>query len=278
MNTILFFAIAIVILYIVIVAWKTHKEPRIPDVGLITGGVKCGKTSASLYLAHRTWKRNHRRWAFKAYFCSKLGKPYPEEPLFYSTIPVTFPHVLVTHDLILRRTRPAFKSVCFIDEASLLADSFDFKDANVNEQIKLFNKLWGHMTHGGSLIYNTQNESDLHYNIKRSLGSYIWIHRTIKWIPFVLVFKCREMIYSEGNNAINVFNEDVEDSLKWIICTKRIWKRFDCYCFSHYTDDHIPDTTVVTDPATLKAEVVSFKKYSNLKGDIQHDQNPVAKV
>lgn len=267
MKTLLIIVAVVIGLYVLLRLWKTHKEPRIPDVGLITGGVKCGKTSASLYLAYRQYKRNLFKWQCKCFLIEKLWRTeYPEKPLLYSSIPLSVPHVLVTQDLILRKIRPAFKSVCFIDEASLLADSFDFKDDEVNEQIKLFNKLWGHMTHGGQLIYNTQNESDLHYNIKRCLGSYIWIHRTIKWIPFVLVFMCREMVYSESNNAVNVFNEDVEDTLKWIVCSKRIWKKFDCYCFSHYTDDHQPDERVIEKPTTLKAEVVSFKKYSQLKG------------
>lgn len=273
MNTIIFVLIAIVLLLIVFRLWKTHKEPRIPDVGLVTGGVKCGKTTASLYLAKRIYNKNLFKWHVKCYFCSKLFKAYPEKPLFYSSIPVMFPHVPLTKALILRDVRPAYKSVCFIDEASLIADSFDFKDNEVNEEIKLFNKLWGHMTHGGSLVYNTQNESDLHFNIKRCMGSYIWIHRTIKWIPFVLVFMCREMYYSDGNNAINVFNEDVEESLKWIICSKRIWKKFDCYCFSHYTDDNPVDTDVVDRPDTLKADIVSFKPYSKLTKEKKNEKN-----
>lgn len=273
MNTILIIVGIVVLICLLVHFWRTHKEPKLNDVALITGGVKCGKTSMSLYLAHRQYKKNLFKWNIKTYLATKFNKPYTEKPLFYTNIPVSFPHVLVSKELLLRQTRPTFKSVCFLDEASLIADSFDFKDEKVNENIKLFNKLWGHMTHGGTLVYNTQSESDLHFNIKRCVGSYIWIHHTYKRIPFFLVFLCREMYMGGDGNVINAVNEDIEDSLKWVICSKRIWKHFDCYCYSHYTDAKKTDTHIVQGSQTLKADVVSFKKYSTLLEENLNENN-----
>lgn len=43
----------------------------------------------------------------------------------------------------------------------------------------------------------------------------------------------------EGNNEMNVFNEDVEETLKAVVIPKRVWRCFDCYCYSVFTD-HLP--------------------------------------
>lgn len=263
---------AVLAVIIAVHLYKTKKEPRLSDVSLVTGGVKTGKSSMSLFLAYRRYCKSLRNWRIKCYFISKLrkGKPYPEKPLFYSNIPVAFPHIPLTRELILRKHRFAYKSVAFVDEASLLADAFDWKDMKVNEQVKLFNKLWGHETHGGFLIYNTQNPQDLHYNIRRCLNTYLWIHHCIKWIPFLLVFQVREM-YCADEHSANNFNEDVEETLKWVVCSKRIWKKFDCYCYSHYTDDATVDRGVIT-ADTMKADLLTFKVSTELqkqKGALQ---------
>ena len=111
-----------------------------------------------------------------------------------------------------------------------------FKDMDINERLLYFNKLIGHETRGGGIIYDTQAIQDCHYAIKRSISSYIWIHHNIK-IPFFILVYVREMFYSEDNSSVNVFNEDVEETLLRIIVPKSIWKKFDAYCYSKLTDD-----------------------------------------
>ena len=111
-----------------------------------------------------------------------------------------------------------------------------FRDMDVNERLLQFNKLIGHETRGGGIIYDTQSIGDCHYAIKRSISSFIWIHHNIKF-PFFVVLYVREMFYSEDGIATNVFNEDVEQTLLRIIIPKSIWKKFDAYCYSKMTDD-----------------------------------------
>ena len=54
--------------------------------------------------------------------------------------------------------------------------------------------------------------------------------------------------------------------MQMIIVSKRTWKMFDCYCYSALTD-HLPVNSKTVKPKSLKADnIVSFKKYHNLKG------------
>ena len=86
-----------------------------------------------------------------------------------------------------------------------------FKNEITNEQVSLFVKLFGHFSHGGSLIYNTQDLKDTHYGFKRCTSSMLWIHSRIKF-PFFSVFKVRELISMTDDTVqtSNNFNEDIE--------------------------------------------------------------------
>lgn len=102
-----------------------------------------------------------------------IHKPEPEEPLFYTNISVAgVRFVPVTLDILYRRVRVARKSVMFLSETSLIADSMTVKDALLNEEINVFFKLYGHESHGGKCIIETQNVLDNHYAIKRCLTFY----------------------------------------------------------------------------------------------------------
>ena len=100
----------------------------------------------------------------------------------------------------------------------------------------LFNKLIGHETRGGTLVYDTQCVQDLHYSIKRSISNYFYVHSTSK-IPFFIISRCRELIHSEDNDIINTFNKDIEEDLKCVLFSKIVWKYFDTYCYACMTDD-----------------------------------------
>lgn len=241
-------AIFLLIVAVVVFVWiaRKRKVPKLADVCMITGGVKTGKSTLALYLARKKYKSNVFKWRFRCLFAKIRRKPLPEKPLFYSNIPLKFEHVLLTNDVFLRGVRIRYKSVLYVGEASLIADSQDWKDKNINEKLKWFNKLYGHESQGGSLFYDTQTMRDVHYSIKRCMNNYLWIHHAIKWIPFVYVVQVREMFYSEDGEMVNVSEKDVEKPLYWIAIPKSIWRKFDCYCYSKFTD-HLPvlvDTTV----------------------------------
>lgn len=249
---------------------KHFKVPKTDSMALITGAVKSGKSTFSLALAYSKYKRNLRSWKVRKFFSKMFNKPMEEMPLFYTTIPVGVPHVLITKDLLLRNERFAYRSVIWVDEASILADSMEYKDLDVNERLLLFNKLIAHETKGGALIYNTQSVSDLHYSIKRCLSNVFYVHATFKWIPFFLLVTVREERYSEDGFAVTTYNDDMEESLKKVIIRKRVWKLFDCYCYSSMTDNKPINTNVVTADSLKAKYICSFNPRRN--GAIEEDK------
>lgn len=266
-SSIIFLLLVGVIVFIVLKIASKYKVPKISCVSLVTGGVKSGKSTFSVYLAMKTYKRIHRRWQFRSYFQNLFHLDVDEEPLLYSNIPLATKYVPITLDLLLRKVRPAYGSVAYVNEASLVADQMLFKDEELNERLTLFNKLFGHETCGGYLIYDTQCVSDVHYAVKRSLSNYFYIHHLEKRIPFFMVAKVREERYSDDKGVTNVYTDDVEESLKKVLIPKSVWKKFDAYCFSCLTD-HLPvsDNVVYGDKHDLKAhEIVSFRTFKTLQ-------------
>ena len=106
----------------------------------------------------------------------------------------------------------------------------------------------------------THTPKDVHYNIKRSLANYLFIVRAIKWIPFFYVCNVREMIYCE-ENVQNVYVDDInEDNTSyWVLCPKRYWRNFDCYCYSAFVDDKEVKNDVVVDSDLKTREVLKFE-------------------
>lgn len=261
----IFLAIVVGISFLCVKIASKFKVPKIPCVALITGGVKSGKSTLSVYLAIQTYNRVHRRWKIRSFFQTLLHKKVDEEPLLYSNIPLAVPYVPISLELLQRKVRPRYASVAYVNEASLVADQMLFKNDELNERLTLFNKLFGHETCGGVLIYDTQCVHDVHYSVKRSLSSYIYVHHLEKRLPFFLVAQVREERYSDDTGVVNSYNEDVENSLKKVLIPKRVWKKFDAYCFSCLTDGLPVADNVIEDSADLKARnIVSFRQYKTI--------------
>lgn len=87
------------------------KIPKISCVSLVTGGVKSGKSTFSVYLSIKTYKRIHRSWKVRSWFQKLFHANIDEEPLLYSNIPLAVPYVPITLDLLLRKVRPAYLSL-----------------------------------------------------------------------------------------------------------------------------------------------------------------------
>lgn len=246
------------------------KKLQCEAVSMVTGGVKTGKSTLSVYLAIKHYKKNHFRWKIRSTFQKLLGKKVDEEPLLYSNIPLKkVKYVPVTNDILNRTKRINFGSVMYLGEFSLIADSQCYKDDELNERLMLFIKLFGHETHGkGKVFIDTQSIGDCHYAIKRCISRYIYIERSIKWIPFILIYKVRELIYSDDGSTMNTFNKDIEDDTKTLIIFKSVWKKFDYCCYSAFTD-HLESVNktkkIKSSTATLKAKKIpSFKKYKTI--------------
>ena len=261
----IFLAIVVGISFLCAKIASNFKVPKIPCVALVTGGVKSGKSTLSVYLAIQTYNRVHRRWKIRSFFQTLLHKKVDEEPLLYSNIPLAVPYVPISLELLQRKVRPRYASVAYVNEASLVADQMLFKNDELNERLTLFNKLFGHETCGGVLIYDTQCVHDVHYSVKRSLSSYIYVHHLEKRLPFFLVAQVREERYSDDTGVVNSYNEDIENSLKKVLIPKRVWKKFDAYCFSCLTDGLPVADNVIEDSADLKARnIVSFRQYKTI--------------
>lgn len=257
----------IIIGVIAFFVWKflrKFKTPKIGSMSLISGGVKCGKSTLAVAIVLSEHRRRCRKIKFKNFFLRLLKKPEIELPLIYSNIPLACPYVKLTDDLLLRKKRFVYGSVIYVCEAALVADSQLIRDMELNERLLLFNKLIGHETKGGCLIYDTQCVGDIHYSVKRSLSEYIYIHHLTKWIPFFLVAYVRECHYSDDSSTINAFTDDVESNLRRVIIRKSTWKYFDAYCYSCLTDDLPVEKKIVNNDKhteDLKArEILSFKK------------------
>lgn len=247
------------------------KCPKIGAMALVSGGVKCGKSTLSVAIVMNEYRRRKRRIKIRNFFRKMFGRPLQELPLIYSNIPLGVPYVELTDDLLLRRKRFVYGSVIYCCEASLVADSQLFKDMELNERLLLFNKLIGHETKGGCVIYDTQCIGDCHYSIKRCLSEYIYVHHLTKWIPFFLLAYVQECRYSDDKSTINVQDEDVENKLKRVIIRKSTWKKFDCYCYSSLTDG-LPVENKVVEAVDLKArKILSFKK-SRLLGGVEDEK------
>lgn len=259
--------IFVILLFGIFAVWLIRKfsaKFKLPKIGamtLVTGGVKCGKSTFSVALALKEYKRAVKQWNLRKFFSKVFFKKFDDDkPLLYSNVPLSVPYVPLTKDLLTRKERFVYGSIIYMCESSLVADSQMIKDKELNQQLLMFHKLIGHETKGGKLIMDTQSVLDTHYSCKRCLSEYIYIHHLVKWIPFFLVAFVREERYSE--DGANVYNDDVEQSLKRVIIPKSTWKKFDSYCYSSLTDNlPVNDKVVIAD--TLKA-----KKIISFRGDI----------
>lgn len=261
-KTLLYLALCALLL---IVISRFFKLPKTGSVVLVTGGVKTGKTTLSVHLALKCYRR-----AIIRYYISRVLFFWRkcEKPLLYSNIPLARSYVPVTRDLLLRNVRPNYKSVILLSEASLVADSQLIRDKVINQKLLEFFKLIGHETRGGSVILDTQSISDLHYSIKRCLSEYLYIHHIVRFIPFFILAYVREDRYSEDGSVIATYTADVEDTLTRVVIPKRVWKMFDCYCYSAMTD-HLP---VISHETTGVPHNLKIKDYVSFRDKICFDE------
>lgn len=282
----MFWIVLIVCLLLSILLYRFFKIPKLGSLVLVNGGVKTGKSTMSVWFATRAYWRAKRKYYIYNYVAYPLLHRLPfkkcklmqkrEYPLLYSNIPLAVKgYTPLTNALIKREKRFRYGSVCYVGEFSLVADSMSFKDGELNERLLLLAKLFGHETKGGMMIVDTQAISDCHFGLRRNLDRYFYIHHLNKFWPFFCVAYVREMRYSEEQSCTNVFNEDIEETMKLVIIPKKVWKLFDCYCYSVLTDD-LP---VVANPQKVnwwdkkKAnKIPSLKKFQTIERKYIQDE------
>lgn len=256
--------------------WKM-KVPKVGAIAVITGAPKTGKTTLAVHMALRNlrwqrfkvWLRNHtlslinrRKW------------PKQERPLLYSNIPLTVEYVPMTQELLMRKKRFVYRSVILLSELSLVADMMLFRNMETNERLDLFCKLIGHETRGGLLVWETQAICDAHMAFKRTTSQYFYIHSTFKYLPFFIKVNLLECRYSEDGSALQTHDGDIEDELKYILIPKKVWKTFDPYCYSCFTDNLPVERRIRKGIfGALKAkEIISFRNFKTISRYVKNDE------
>lgn len=263
MSTSTFLLILCIVGGLFIILWlrRKFKVLNLPCVFFVSGAVKSGKTLLSVHLALKEFKAAKRRWYLRKYLTMVfLPKRYVESfakvdkylkgqhdildlglkdylpPMLYSNIALAgVKYNPLTIDIVERKVRIPNKSVILIDEVSLFADSQLFKDKDTNAVLMSFYKLYGHYSHGGKLIVDSQSISDNHYSMKRCMSTYLYIYERVKY-PFFTIMKVRELIYSDDGSIQNNFNEDIELSMRKVFIWNKSYDKYDCYCYSVFTD------------------------------------------
>ena len=246
-------ALGIVLLYFAY--RKNFKVLKLPSVCLVKGGVKTGKSLLSVKLSMQAYRKAHRKW----FFASRILHRSVEEPLYYTNVYTTFgngkkPHKLdtrirrVTLEILLRQERFAYKSVVYIQEASLMADNMDFKNVDRNIDLSLFAKLIAHETRGGQLYLDTQSVLDVHYAFKRVSSTFLFIQKNVNFGLFHVLY-VREMINQE--NGVNNFTDDVDETTRKVLIPFWWHHRYDRYEYSYLTD-------------SLDVSATDFKRKSGL--------------
>lgn len=253
-----------IVLVVFLLKFKLKHTQNIGNLTMVTGGVKAGKSTVSVYLANRRVRKARAWWKLRRIWAKCFHLEPPEEPLLYSNVPIAVSYYTpLKKEHIEKLERFNYKSVIYIQEASLLADCMTFKDAELNECTLEFFKLIGHETRGGYLVADTQCPEDVHFNLKRSLSTVLYVHRTFRWCPFLLFVKVQERMYDASKSTINVNTEGDVDEMqyRWLVFTKRnSWRLFDRYCYSILTD-HLPATGEGKKPDSLKAnDILTFRK------------------
>lgn len=232
------------------------KHLKTPDVYMVDGGVKTGKSLVSVKLAITQYWKNLIRYYLRLPFiklinhfrkkhnskknCTNIKSLIvPEKPMLYSNMPlfrVKFNYLSL--DILEMKVRCPNKSVFLLDEASLIADSMTAFGVTklekehvdyVNEKLTLWLKIG--VSHGGkgsTCIYNSQNVSDLHFSFRRCTSTYLMIYKNRKF-PFFCLLQCRELIHDESNDVVNTQTQDIDDDSKPLFVSKRWYKYYDRY-------------------------------------------------
>lgn len=267
------------------------KHLKTSNVYFVDGGVKTGKSLVCVMLAIKTYKRNllayYIKFGLVKFFnLFRKGKKskfkplkLPQKPMLYSNMPLyKVKYNPLTIDVILGKVRLPYKSVCILDEATLIADSMsgmitdkskrkEFDE--INEALTLFLKLYGHATHNGFLVFNSQNVVDLHFSFKRNTSTYLYLTKNRKF-PFFCLVQGREVVHDEAHDIVNTNDADVDDIDKPIFVSKRWYKYYDRF----YLDVLYKDLPLYVDYSVKKVnplnrtqikEIITLGNYKAIK-------------
>lgn len=254
--------------------FRFFKIPKLRNLVFVDGTLGAGKSFYCVNLAIRLYKRELRAYRIRKALLTALSfvpkfkdaLDALERPMLYSNIPLRRVRMSnLTLDVLLRKVRIPYRSVVLIDEMSLVADQFDYKDARITDALRDFYKLFRHATKGGILICNSQSTRDLHTSVKSCLSDYFYLHHRVKF-PLFSVIWMQEMAYSadkDGQAIVNARTGDIEAGLKMVLVPNKYFKYYDTYAYSVLTDGlTVYDDWYVLDKrdSAKVRHVLTFKK------------------
>lgn len=276
------------------------KHLKTPDVYMVDGGVKTGKSLVTVMLAVKQYRRNCIKVAifnffrrivnfFKKLFKKEQKAPL-EKPMLYSNMPLyRVKYNALSMDVLLWNVRIPHKSVVLIDEATLLADSMTGMVGNkdnkkrfdeINETLTLFLKTFGHQTHGGACFYNSQQVVDLHFAFKRCTSTYLFVAKNRKF-PFFCLLDVRELVHDESGDVVNTVEKDVDVDNRPLFVSKRWYKYYDRFYLDVLTK-HLPvyvnyDVNKLDNKDKIELhEILTFGTYQKIK-EFNERNKPVLK-
>ena len=223
------------------------KHLKTPDVYMVDGGVKVGKSLVAVKLAVTQYRKNLIKYYIGSFFImiinwfrKRMKKPLKkklEKPMLYSNMPLyKVKYNPFTLDILELKVRCPHKSVFLLDEASLIADSMTAYGQTksqkewidyVNEKLTMFLKVGvSHGHHGSFCVYNSQNVVDLHFAFRRCTSTYLFCSKNRKF-PFFCLIDVRELVHDESNDVTNVYNKDIDSDNKPLFVSKRWYKYYD---------------------------------------------------
>lgn len=270
------------------------KHLRTPDVYMVDGGVKTGKSLVTVMLAVKQYRKNCvKTYIFNMFrrlinLFRKEKKAPIDMPMLYSNMPLyKVKYNKLTLDVLTWKVRIPYRSVCIMDEATLIADSmlgmarekekraeFD----KINEVLTLFLKTYGHQTHGGSCFYNSQNVVDLHFSYKRCTAVYLNVMKNRKY-PFFCLLDVREMVHDESGDIKNTIDKDVDLDNRPLFVSKRWYKYYDRYYLDVLTKDlplYVDYDVKKVEPKNKQVikEIITLGNYEKIRLYNESQQKP----
>lgn len=261
-NKIFILLLVVAILIVVYFVWRHFVKPyalKWDHTLAIVGGLGSGKTLLSVKQAMKMYKRSHRSWRIECLKCDfhnwlvkhgwipsknpkALIKHHPEEPMFYSNIPVIlkkgFRKKSNVYSCRLTKGHITFKyripenSVVLIDEFQQFIDQFHWGDSDVQGVANEFITYFRHYTNGG-LITNTQADSQIvkDWRVKFSTFYRIFDHNSY----FNLVYKIDVVRCVIGDVQVADAGDFLDDHAKSIYGFY-FPRRYDSRCYRHRYD------------------------------------------
>lgn len=238
------FILIFAILLFIFIRWiaRSYVKRKVDTITAFTGGLGSGKTAESVHLALKLYKKNVLKAKKENRKLKRQKKPLNELPKLYSNIPMRLYGKVfstpLTEDLLLLRKRMPLYSVVLIDEVSLFATQFEYKNPNIIDNFNEFVRLFRHYTKGGYMVINDQCSENINLwirrrlNVVQNLSKYVVIP-----ILHIVVFLKREISISEEIKQVLTDEDSVNDTnkvcVKWYpLFFRKTFSHYDTYCYS----------------------------------------------